>query len=302
MAEKYLLLLDFVGGIVKPVPLSQNAITDDVITIVIDELNECVWVWKGANKSMIESRAAQRQARSIIGLGYEIPRLHLKIGFRAVNRMEIVDGQALDDPDMKRSYDQLMFVLTQQFTMKDETLGAFTGAFIPPESPPPAPLPSEIAASVSPSPETVAPEVITPPPSTTTAASPHPPPESTPEPTLPTASTPTLAETAEPATPTASTPTLAETAEPASPAPSKDTSVVRVGILISSILEYFSSVFCAVKRTEDSALYSIEDSDGILCEVEVKGGSIRFLQRYEFRGKRSDVLTLLQTRLASAGL
>jgi hypothetical protein len=283
MAEKYLLLLDFAGGIVKPVPLSTTAITDDVITIVIDELNACVWVWKGANKSMIESRAAQRQARSIIGLGYEIPRLHLKIGFRAVNRLEIVDGQALDDPDMKRSYDLLMFVLSQQFDMKDDTLGSFTGAFIPPESPPPAPLPSEAAASVSPSPETAAPAVTTPAPSTSAEPSPQ----------------SSSASTLESSTPTSSTSTPAETT---SPAPSKDMSVVRVGILISSILEYFSSVFCAVKRGEDSALFSIEDSDGILCEVEVKGGSIRFLQRYDFRGKREDVLTLLQNRLASAGL
>lgn len=282
MKEKYFLLLDFAGGIVKPIPLSPTAITDDRITIIIDELNECVWVWKGANTTMIESRAAQRQARSIMGLGYEIPRLHLKIGFRAVSRLEIVDSQALDDPDMKRNYDLFMFTLSQQFEMLDETLGKFTGAFIPPESPPPAPLPSEAAPSVPPGPE-----VATPSPATTAEPSTHSSSVSTVESSTPTSST--------------STPST-ETVESSSPAPSKDMSVVRVGILISSILEYFSSVFCAVKRGEDSALYSIEDSDGILCEVEVKGGSIRFLQRYEFRGKRDVVLTLLQNRLASAGL
>ncbi len=282
MKEKYFLLLDFAGGIVKPIPLSPTAITDDRITIIIDELNECVWIWKGANTTMIENRAAQRQARSIIGLGYEIPRLHLKIGFRAVSRLEIVDSQALDDPDMKRNYDLFMFTLSQQFEMLDETLGKFTGAFIPPESPPPAPLPSEAAPSVSPGPE-----IATPPPATTAEPSTHSSSVSTVESSTPTSST--------------STPST-ETVESSSPAPSKDMSVVRVGILISSILEYFSSVFCAVKRGEDSALYSIEDSDGILCEVEVKGGSIRFLQRYEFRGKRDVVLTLLQNRLASAGL
>ncbi|MFX1475721.1 MAG: hypothetical protein ACFFCO_09650 [Promethearchaeota archaeon] len=275
MAEKYLLLLDFAGGIVKPIPLSPTAITDDHIVIVIDELNACVWIWKGANTSMIESRAAQRQARSIMGLGYEIQGMHLTIGFRAVSRLEIVDGQALDDPDMKRNYDLLMFTLSQSFDMLNETLGKFTGTFIAPASPPPASLPCEAAPAVSTIPETAAP----------VDAAPSP--VSTPEPSRSSSSTST---------------TSTGPREVSSSAPSGDMSVVRVGILISSILEYFSSVFCAIKRGEDSALYSIEDADGILCEVEVKGGSIRFLQRYDFRGKREAVLTLLQTRLASVGL
>ncbi len=280
MAEKYLLLLDFAGGIVKPIPLSSTAITNDRIVIVIDELNSCVWIWKGAETSMIESRAAQRQARSIKGLGYEMKGIHLKIGGRAISRVEIVDGQALDDPDMKRNYDLLMYTIGQQFDMKDEPLGKFTGAFIPPETPPSAPPPGEASPSVSPSLETDTPGAATPLPATTPEPSTHSPSVS----------------------PTPSSSTSTKAVESSSPAPAKDMSVVRVGILISSILEYFSSVFCAIKRGEDSALYSIEDSDGILCEVEVKGGSIRFLQRYDFRGKRDDVLTLLQNRLASAGL
>ena len=217
--------------------------------------------------------------------------MHLTIGGRAVTRVEIIDGQALDDSEMKRYYDLLVFTMGQQFDMKDESLGAFTGTFIPPESPPPAPLPSELAPSVSPAAE-AAPSV-----SPAAEAAP-PPPATTPTPSADSSSVTTV-ESATPASST-STPSI-ETVE-SSPAPSKDMSVVRVGVLISSILEYFSSVFCAVKQGEDSALYSIEDSDGILCEVEVKGGSIRFLQRYDFRGKRNDVLSLLQARLASVGL
>lgn len=282
MSEKYILLLDYSRGIIKPIPLTPEELTNDRIAIIIDELNECVWIWRGSNTSMIESRAAERKARSITSIGFHMPRSGLKIGGPTVSRIEIVNGQTLDDPDTKQTYDLLMFTLSQQFVIQDETLGGFTGAFIPPASLPSAPLPGEAASAPLPS------EVVP-------SASPNP------ETAAPVAATPVSS--VESSTPSSSTtPTSTEAVESSSPAPSGELSVVRVGILISSVLEYFSSVYCAIKRGEDSVLYSIEDSDGILCEVEVKGGSIRFLQSYNFRGKREDILALLQKRLASAGL
>ncbi len=282
MSEKYLLLLDYSRGIIKPIPLTPEELTNDRIVIVIDELNECVWIWRGSSTSMIESRAAERKARSITSIGFHMPGSGLKIGGPTVSRIEIVNGQTLDDPETKQTYDLLMFTLSQQFVIQDEKLGGFTGAFIPPASLPSAPLPGEAASAPLPS------EVVP-------SASPNP------ETAQPVAATPVSS--VESSTPSSSTsPTSTEAVESSSPAPSGDLSVVRVGILISSVLEFFSSVFCAIKRGEDSVLYSIEDSDGILCEVEVKGGSIRFLQSYNFRGKREDILALLQKRLASAGL
>jgi hypothetical protein len=268
MADKFLLLLEFSGGIIEPLPLSSDVLTDDRIVIVIDELKECIWLWLGAKASLVERRASQRKARSIRSAGYQFG--PLKIG-RDVTSFEIIDGQILDDKDTKMAYDQLIHSLSQKFVIKDGVLGCLGDAPTKIEAQPPTPSPAA-SSQLTPTPP-VAKQVQ--------------PPSPSPKPT-----------------PDISTTTTSK-AEDVGPPPSRsyeDLGIIRVGILVSSILDHFSLLYVSVTPTEEGKRYTIEDAEGTICELEVTDGSVHFLGRYDFHGKRNEILNLLRNRLASADL
>ncbi len=257
MADKFVLLLEFSSGIIEPLPLSTEALADDRIVIAIDELKERVWLWQGASTSLVERRAAQRKARSIVSAGYQIG--PYRIG-RDVSNIEIIEGEILDDPEVKTQYDQLHHTLSQKFVISDGVLGRFGGtpssAPASAKAPPPAPTP--------------------------TPPSPQPEPKSTPV-TLQSEST----------------------TEPVASKPKRDIDdlgVIRVGVLISSILDHFSMCYVSTTKIEDGTRYTIEDPNGVICQIDVTNGSVHFLQRYDFQGKRKEILGLLRDRLAAADL
>lgn len=252
MADKFVLLLEFSSGIIEPLPLSTEALADDRIVIAIDELKERVWLWQGASTSLVERRAAQRKARSIVSAGYQIG--PYRIG-RAVSNIEIIEGDILDDPDVKTQYDQLHHTLSQKFTITDGVLGRFGG------TPSPAP------AKAEPTPPT-------------------PPPQPAPKPI--------------PVTPQPETTTESVASKPSRDI--DDLGVIRVGILISSILDYFSMCYVSTTKIEDGTRYTIEDPNGVICQLDITNGSVHFLQRYDFQGKRKEILALLRDRLAAADL
>lgn len=268
MADKFLLLLDFSGGIIEPLPLSPDVFTDDRIVIIIDELKECIWLWLGANATLVERRASERKARSIRSAGYQFG--PLKIG-RDVTSVEIIDGQILDDKDTKEAYDTLLHSLSQNFIITDKALGRLGSAPAKAKAPPPT-TPS--AAPSPPSPPTPAP-------------TPAKPPSPTPQP---------APDTSAPAT---------SQVEDVAPPPSRsyeDLGIIRTGILVSSILDHFPLLYVSVTKTEEGKRYTFEDAEGTICELEVSNGSVNFLSRYDFRGKRDQILRLLRDRLASADL
>lgn len=258
MSDKFVLLLEFSSGIIEPLPLSSDALTQDRIVIAIDELKEKVWLWLGATKSMIERRAAQRKARSLVSAGYQFG--PYKIG-RDVSKIEILEGDALDDPKVKDLYNQLLHTLTQKYKITDGVLGRISGE--------PSPIPATE-------------ETTTPPPAITAAPPPKSIPKSEPQILTPSSESETIA-----------SPPSKE---------SEDLGAVRVGILISSILDHFPMCYISVMATDEGSRYTIEDPDGIICQIDVSHGSVHFLQRYDFRGKRNEVLTLLRNRLASTNL
>jgi len=258
MADKFVLLLEFSSGIIEPLPLSTEALADDRIVIAIDELKERVWLWQGASTSLVEQRAAQRKARSIVSAGYQIG--PYRIG-RDVSNIEIIEGDILDDPEVKTQYDQLHHTLSQKFTISDGVLGRFGG---------------------TPSPAPVAAEVPPPAPTPTTTPPPQPEPKLTPV-----------------------TPQPETTTEPVASKPKRDIDdlgVIRVGILLSSILDQFSMCYVSTTKIEEGTRYTIEDPNGIICQIDVTNGSVHFLQRYDFQGKRKEILALLRDRLAAADL
>jgi hypothetical protein len=255
MADKFVLLLEFSSGIIEPLPLSTEALTDDRIVMVIDELKERVWLWQGSSTTLVERRAAQRKARSLVSAGYQLG--PYRIG-RDVTNIEIIDSEILDDPEIKGYYDQLIHSLSQKFKITEGVRGRFGG------TPSPAPPPTEPAPQQAPVEKATAP-------------------------------TPAEIETA-PALPSAET---------VAPKPSRELQglgIIRVGILISSILDYFPMCYVSATKTDEGSRYSIEDPEGIICQVEVSQNSVHFLQRYDFRGRRNDILGLLRDRLAAADL
>lgn len=255
MADKFVLLLEFSSGIIEPLPLSTEALSQDRIVIAIDELKERVWLWQGAATSLVEKRAAQRKARSLVSAGYQLG--PYRIG-RDVTNIEIIDGDILDDPEIKGYYDQLVHTLSQKFKITEGVLGRFSG------TPSAGPPPSETVPPPKPADEIKAkPEIVS------EAAPPQP------------------------------------STEGVAPQPSRelqDLGIIRVGILISSILDFFPMCYVSATKIDEGTRYSIEDPDGIICQVEVSQSSVHFLQRYDFRGRRNDILGLLRDRLAAADL
>lgn len=259
MADKFVLLLEFSSGIIEPLPLSAETLTQDRIVIAIDEIKERVWLWQGGATSLIERRAAQRKARSLVSAGYQLG--PYRIG-RDVSNIEIIDGDVLDDSEMKSYYDQLVHTLGQKFKITDGVLGRFSG-------------------TLSPAPATPEP-------------TPQPPPTSVTPPTM----------TPKPASAPVSMPASVEP-ETVAPTPSRDLQdlgVIRIGILISSILDHFPMCYISTLKIEEGTRYTVEDPDGIICQIDVDQGSVHFLQRYDFRGKRKEILSLLRNRLAAADL
>ncbi len=263
MADKFVLLLEFSSGIIEPLPLSADALTEDRIVMAIDELKERVWLWQGSATSLVERRAAQRKARSLVSAGYQLG--PYRIG-RDVSDIEIIDGEVLDDPEIKGYYDQLVHTLSQKFKITEGVLGRFGGT---PTASPPPPQPS-----TTPTPT----QQPTPAPSEESVAA------------APKTSTPVP------------TPSATETVGPKPTREMQDLGIIRVGILISSILDFFPMCYVSATKIEEGTRYSIEDPDGIICQLEVRNGSVHFLQRYDFRGRRNDILGLLRDRLAAANL
>jgi hypothetical protein len=260
MADKFVLLLEFSSGLIEPLPLSKDVLTHDRIVIAIDELKERVWLWLGGNSTLVERRAAQRKARSLVSAGYQLG--PLRIG-RDVAQIEIIDGEILDDSDTQEFYNQLIHTLSQKFKITDQVLGRFSG------TPSPQPPPSQIT-----------------------------PPPPTPSSPAPSASPPQPAPSSEPSTSSTTTDVIA-------PRPARelqDLGIIRVGILISTILDHFPLCYISKSPVEDGFRYIVEDPDGTICELEVKQGSVHFLQRYDFRGKRKEILSMLRDRLAAADL
>jgi hypothetical protein len=255
MADKFVLLLEFSSGIIEPLPLSVDVLTDDRIVMVIDELKERVWLWQGAKTTLVERRAAQRKARSLVSAGYQIG--PYRIG-RDVTNIEIIDGDILDDPEIKGYYDQLVHTLSQQFKITEGVLGRFSGT----------PSPTPTLTETTRAPASVEKTVV--PPEVVKKAIPLP----------------------------AKTESVAEQ----SARELQDLGIIRVGILISSILEFFPMCYVSATKIEEGTRYSIEDPEGIICQIEVSHGSVHFLQRYDFRGRRNDILGLLRDRLAAAEL
>jgi hypothetical protein len=263
MADKFVLLLEFSSGIIEPLPLSTETLAQDRIVIAIDELKERVWLWQGATTSLVERRAAQRKARSLVSAGYQLG--PYRIG-RDVTNIEIIDGDILDDPEIKGFYDQLQHTLKQNFKITDGVLGRFSGT--------PSPSPTTVETS----------QPTTPAPSPT-----------------PSTSTPTPQAKPVPA-PTIQSESRAEDVAPLPTRELQDLGVIRVGILISSVLDYFPMCYVSTTQIEDGTRYTLEDPDGIICQLEVSQGSVHFLKRYDFRGKRKEILARLRNRLEAASL
>lgn len=261
MADKFVLLLEFSSGIIDPLPLSAEVLTEDRIVIAIDEIKERVWLWQGASTTLVERRAAQRKARSLVSAGYQLG--PYRIG-RDVTDIEIIDGDILDDPDIKGYYDQLVHTLSQKFKITEGVLGRFSG------TPSPVPPPTETVSAPSPAQAAEPAEKSAPAPEEVTKIAPAP-----------------------------------STTEAVAPKPARelqDLGVIRVGILISSILDFFPMCYVSATKIEDGTRYSIEDPKGVICQIEAANGSVHFLQRYDFRGRRQDILGLLRDRLAAADL
>jgi hypothetical protein len=288
MADKFVLLLDFSSGIIEPLPLSPDGLTNDRIVIAIDEINECVWVWQGADTTLIERRAAQRKAQSLVSAGYQFG--PLRIG-RALGRAQIIDGQALDDPETKQSYERLTQTLRRKFTITEGVLGRF-GEAPPSPSSPSTRSPSGTPPSRETSPAAPAPVAAKPQPKVTAAV------ESA-KPVSP-AAAPVAAK------PQPKVTAAVESAKPILPAPAPseadDLAIVRVGILIACILEYFPLCYVSSAKGLAGTRYRIEDPDGVICELDVDQSSVHFVKRYDFRGKRSEILTRLRERLDAVSL
>ena len=101
------------GGIVEPIELSKDQLTQDKSIIVLDEDNQIVWLWHGKGRGLVPRRTALRQAQSLKGHGYQAGNAIIGRDLDAI--IEIDDRKVGREPESTESNEKLMLLLNKDF-------------------------------------------------------------------------------------------------------------------------------------------------------------------------------------------
>ncbi|MCD6380889.1 MAG: hypothetical protein J7L50_01000 [Candidatus Odinarchaeota archaeon] len=94
-----MLMFRYEAGEKRVIPLSKDAFDSNSIVITIDEKNKAIWLWLGANTSLISRRGAMRIARGLLGFGTDYGEIKVGIG---CNDLIIIDERNLDPETTKK--------------------------------------------------------------------------------------------------------------------------------------------------------------------------------------------------------
>jgi len=110
-----MLMFRYEAGEKKLIPLSKDAFDSNSIVMTIDEKNKVIWLWLGANTSLISRRGAMRIARGLLGFGTDYGEIKVGIG---CNDLIIIDEKNLDPEAMKK-----MELLIETMSMAESSDG-----------------------------------------------------------------------------------------------------------------------------------------------------------------------------------
>nr|MDO8114727.1 hypothetical protein [Candidatus Sigynarchaeota archaeon] len=283
-------------GVCNEVNWSKDHFNDDKITIILEELNNTIWLYYGKRNGLVKRRKALRQAESLRGHGYQVGKTIIG---RQLEGIKEIDARMIERvPEAKQDYESLLGLFEMPFKkMEGEcvSLGE-SGTSIPKATPAPAPR-------VAPAP---APEHV-----------PAPAPKAAPAPVLkPAVSAATApAPVSKPAPPAAQAPKAATAPAPVQAdlsavdeyagvdenfqtAPdvklqAKETiskaDEIKSGSLVMSLLREFNDIYINKKGNH----FKIESLEGPICDFTIENGTIKF-SKISFTGMDPSIKKRIQ--------
>ncbi len=245
------------GGIVEPIELSKDQLTQDKSIIVLDEDNQKVWLWHGKGRGLVPRSTALRQAQSLKGHGYQAGNAIIGRDLNAI--VEIDDRKVGREPETTQLNEKLMLLLNKNY----EAIGNFVyiiGKGV--EKPAPVPESKPEIKQVTPTPIVTKPE------------------EPKPEPEHPKLDAPQIdvnvlqGELSKTEEPKPEPEPIPEPIPEPEPKPVLDDSdKLLVGRVIVALMEQFKDLLISSK---DDGSIKIEQMEGNICAFSVDNHKIKF--------------------------
>ncbi|HME52666.1 MAG TPA: hypothetical protein VKM55_10645 [Candidatus Lokiarchaeia archaeon] len=252
---------------------STEHFTDDKIVLILEELNNTVWLYYGKRMGLVKRRTALRQAESLRGHGYQVGKTIIG---RQLEKIKEIDARMIDRvPEAKQDYDDLLALFDLPFRVVDGECVALneSGGEIkskPAPAPALAPKPAKVSApklapATAPRP---APKPIAAMPKPAVARAPAPKPEelSAVDEYAGVEEAPPQEEAEEEGFQTA-----AEAKLQGKESITKEDEI-RAGSLIMSLLREFADIYINKKGNH----FKIESLEGPICDFTIENGAIKF--------------------------
>jgi hypothetical protein len=280
-------------GVCTEVPWSKDHFTDDKIIIVLEELNNYIWLFYGKKNGLVKRRKALRQGESLRGHGYQVGKTIIG---RQLTGIKEIDARMIERvPEAKADWESLtgLFELPHK-VIEGECVAIGEGAAAASVPVHKTPSASRPAPAPAPAPEA--------------APAPAPAPALAPRPAAPKAAAPAPALAPRPAAPKAAAP--APAAAPAlksekmpdlEPIPAEISAIddyagvdenfqtssevklvaketinkedeMKSGSLIMALLREFNDVYINKKGNH----FKIESLEGPICDFTIENGTIKF--------------------------
>jgi hypothetical protein len=279
-------------GVCTEVNWSKEHFTDDSIILIIEELNNTVWLYYGKRNGLVKRRKALRQAESLRGHGFQVGK---SIIGRQLEQIKEIDARMLERvPEVKKDYDDLVALFDLPFRLVEGECVALNESGssgmeshpAPKAAPKPAPKPALASKPLA------APKPV-PAPAPKPAAAPKPAPKPAPAPEPEEGSAADEYAGAEegteaPAPGAEHFQTSPEVKLQAKESITKEDEV-KAGSLIMALLREFADVYINKKGNH----FKIESLEGPICDFTIEDGAIKF-SKVSFTGMDSGIKKRIQ--------
>jgi len=260
---------------------SPDHFTDDKIVLILEELNNTVWLYYGKRMGLVKRRTALRQAESLRGHGYQVGKTIIG---RQLEKIKEIDARMLDRvPEAKKDYEDLLALFDLPFRIVDGECVALNESggdmesrpTLAPKTAAPKPVAPKPAVALAPAPKPAPkPAAAVPKPAIAKAPVPEPEQELAAEPEEVSAVNEYagVEENAEaPAGAEEHFLTSAEVKLQAKESITKEDEV-KAGSLIMSLLREFADIYINKKGNH----FKIESLEGPICDFTIENGAIKF--------------------------
>lgn len=254
-------------GVCTEVNWSPDHFTDDKIMLILEELNNTVWLYYGKRNGLVKRRKALRQAESLRGHGYQVGKTIIG---RQLEKIKEIDARMLDRvPEVKQDYEDLLALFNLPFRVVEGECIALNedGSSGMESRPAPAPAPKPSMA-----PKTVPKAAAAmPKPAVSKAPAPRPAPAPEAEEIPEADEYASVEENAQAEASEESFETSGETKLQAKETITKEDEV-KAGSLIMALLREFADVYINKKGNH----FKIESLEGPICNFTIEDGAIKF--------------------------